>query len=102
MVSVMQVDRHFVPAERGSSHRQVVMEPNDGRLSIPLQACRSWIPTIEAPNVSRRIVRVERMEAGSRFQFVGKVCRGELGPAWMRRPVSFAGCEVRKLGWLRI
>src|SRR5215212_11026480 len=102
MVSVMQVDRHLIPAEGRSSHRQVVMEPNDGGLAIPLQACWSRITTVEAPNVSRRIVRVERMEAGSRFQFVAKVCRGELGPAWMRRPVSFAGCEVRKLGWMRI
>src|SRR5215218_11508040 len=102
MVPVVQVDRDLVPAKRRCGYRQVVMEPHDCRFAIFLQARWSWILAIEAPYVGRREIRVERMEAGSGFQLVSKVCRGELGPAWVRRSVGFAGSEVRKFSWLRV
>ena len=101
MVTIMQVDRDLVPAKGRRARRQAVSEADDGGLAVLVQTGWGGIPTIEAPNVSWREVRVERVEPWSGFQLVREVGRCELGPALMWRSVRFTCSEIREFGRLR-
>src|SRR3569832_529965 len=97
MMAVVQVDRDLVPAKRRSGHRQVVSEADDRRLTIFSEECWGWKLTVEAPNVGRREVRVERVQAGLGRHVVRIMGRRELGPARMRRSISFTSSEIGEL-----
>ena len=64
MVTVVQVDRDLVPAERRGGHRQVVSEADNPGFAVFSKDCWAWKLTIEGPEIRRREIRVERMQAG--------------------------------------
>src|SRR6185369_14581353 len=49
VVTVVQVDRHLIPAKRGGGRRQVISESDDSGFAISSEECRGWVFTIEAP-----------------------------------------------------
>src|SRR5215510_506121 len=99
MVTVVQVNRYLIPANRGGDRRQVISETDDSGLAVSPEDCWAWILTIETPDVCWGEIRMELMEPGLCRDVVFKLGRCELGPARMRRSVSFTGIQISELGW---
>src|SRR6185295_16996642 len=95
MVAVVQVDRNLGVAERViAGWRRTVPEANDCGFAIFIQDHWARIDTIEAPDISVAVIRVELVQARPGFQFGRHVRRGELSPALMVRSGPFSRTSV--------
>ena len=63
MVTVVQVDRHLVPAKRRGDRWQVISEANDSGFAVFSEQGWGWILTIETPDVRWREIRMKRVQA---------------------------------------
>src|SRR6185436_20627333 len=94
---VMQVYGRLVGAEAGGGGRQAVFESHKRRHAIGIEDRRTWVLTIEAPDVGRQVVTVELMGAGLQLQLISHRWR-EFGPTLMRVARGLAVGRIGSLG----